>query len=440
MTDVKRIQAQATLIRDIAETATGQERDGWTEVAAMLDEFARIKGAALPEQFEDVARHIEMPENLALRLNMTDREKRYRQHALTLLDALRAKEAECVGKHENRESRECFEKAASEFRRERDEGRGKLAQAQKEIKRLNAGWNDALMQRDQISAYFSKVRKDLGAIMGWTSSKPDKVPSVPGLEAQARTIKRLADQAGPEMSNLWKMVSAAVGDGWKSRMTTGSSMAMALCAEIADVKDRLAQAERDKAAMQTECAFLLKTRTELALRVPILEEGVQRYRIAHEEKNVHYRDVADAAVKEWERDHGALVPREGEAQKGQESKAEWLSELDRLAVKVHAILDGTDAGLPGEAELFKELARLHNLRCVVLNGQGEAQVPDAVLGILRLEKLGPTVAGSSPLRDVWIRAEGFHVLRGQVEVLTAIDSAGADIMAAHRDAKPGNVI
>jgi hypothetical protein len=134
-----------------------------------------------------------------------------------------------------------------------NEARAQLAAKDAKIERLNSGWNDAIIQRDKIEAYFSQVRSDLGAIMGWHSSTPGKVPSVPGLETQARTIKHLADQAGPEISNLWKMVSAAVGDGWKARMQTGYSPAMALCAEIASLKERLSACESVVEAVRCFC-------------------------------------------------------------------------------------------------------------------------------------------------------------------------------------------
>ncbi len=344
------------------------------EVEDALAELTRIKGAALSVP-EIEERH---STGFPLASSVAH------QTIGTLLDALRAKEA-----------------CEAELRR-------KLSAQDAEIERLVGRLQTPEDQLAQAQKEIERLRNTLG------------------MRVVSNLLAKFNEERTALWENFWGMLCIST-----NRENT--------------VQEQLAQAERDKAAARAECEFLLKTRTELALKVPILEEGVQRYRIAHEEKNVHYRDVADAAVKEWERDHGALVPREGEAQKGQESKPEWLSELDRLAVKVHAILDGTDAGLPGEAELFKDLARLHNLRCVVLNGQGEAEVPRAVMKKIwsLWDQDFKATAGKTGFMPGGIgihfdAPSGDNICKHPEDVLSAIDAAGAEILAAHRDAKPGD--
>lgn len=111
--------------------------------------------------------------------------------------------------------------------RQRDEAREKLEQ------QLAAAQGDR------------EMRKELGDIMGGVSPKnPDKIPSWPLLHNTARGLRRLADQAGEGNSHLWKMVAAAVGDEWKKYHTAGTSMAGALCATIAGIRQRLAEYER----------------------------------------------------------------------------------------------------------------------------------------------------------------------------------------------------
>lgn len=488
MTDVTRIQAIIDKACGCPSTLTEQEIFELGGVAASAhDELARIKGAALsvPEIEERAGLLNDELVQAAVRMGVAALVKLWRvadADRATLLDALREVEAarshlyaECCDAVETsarhlrdlndardalrakeaeiaivRENHSSAARCAIDVTAERDEARAQLAQAQKEIERLNGGWNDALMQRDKLDAYFAQVRKDLGAIMGWTSSKPDKVPSVPGLEAQARTIKHLADQAKPEISNLWKMVSAAVGDGWKARMTTGYSMAMALCAEIADIKEKLAQAERDKAAMRdglTEAWEKVAALTQYGFPGPLENrEFLDRAEVLH----------VFAAV-EWKRDHGALVPQEGEAQPAKEE--EFRAGLPAALRVVWAKWEGSTHGVvlvfDGDRHRYmypdkpwlSDKAWYRNDAHVFQDKYRPHKSTWSAVELKAAQKLGADDAKAGTARNLvsLIDALGIHLGDGVAKIhrtyLDAYEVAkkpGAEILAAHRDAKPGN--
>lgn len=105
-----------------------------------------------------------------------------------------------------------------------------------------------------------------------------------------------------------------------------------------------------------------------------------------------------------------------------ETEPEWVLELERLIRKANAERGNETA----ESDVFVRLARLHNLRLVVLSGEGEAEVPEIVAR--RLEVLTPHVGWSYRAgkcrRD---RSSDFCLVLPDI-MLSAIDQAGAQIL------------
>lgn len=233
MTDVKRIQE----LRAALDLAPHIPNRG--EVEDALDEFARFKGAALsvPEIEErHAATRLRVPNlNVYADAEAADKDR------ATLLDALRAKEAEQSG---------LFADGVRALK-ERDEARAQLAQAQKEIEQL----------RDC---------KRPGTIVE---------PGCGQCVACLRGLYQDANDRAEERRHAAK----------KSR----------------HLEEQLAQAERDKAAMRKI--------VEAVARPPAEYNGHCILCGAHLfNEKPHEDDCAHRLAVEWKRDHGALVPQEGE--------------------------------------------------------------------------------------------------------------------------------
>lgn len=195
MTDVKRIQELILTVGQRAALGSPLHEDEAEAVNAALSELARIKGAALsvPEIEKRHADHIDAVRRYTLRFGNPCIQSEAELDRATLLDALRAKEAEISqlegelaealeaqtplmdAAHLAKQDLQALQQSQRELlamancrveelkslvargEAERDAARAQLGQAQKEIERLTSEKTDALTQRDQISAYFAKV-------------------------------------------------------------------------------------------------------------------------------------------------------------------------------------------------------------------------------------------------------------------------------------------
>lgn len=309
MTDVKRIQE----LRAALDLAPHIPNRG--EVEDALDEFARFKGAALsvPEIEErHAATRLRVPNlNVYADAEAADKDR------ATLLDALRAKEAEQSG---------LFADGVRALK-ERDEARAQLAQAQKEIEQL----------RDC---------KRPGTIVE---------PGCGQCVACLRGLYQDANDRAEERRHAAK----------KSR----------------HLEEQLAQAERDKAAM--------RAKVEGLMRVDMVGE-VYGLRIGFDPNGEYLERSEVLALFDTPRDHGALVPQEGERQK------------DKTR------LDGDEKAEPSKPRL---------LPCSVCGTATEWRCADCRL------RLGVPVAVCNS--------------RGCQDRHEQDERSGAEILAAHRDAKTG---
>lgn len=128
----------------------------------------------------------------------------------------------------------------------------------------------------------------------------------------------------------------------------------------------------------------------------------------------------------------------GDILKVKTTKPAWLLELERLGCLIADILDGEAVSEPGDAERFKALGQLYNLRCIVLDGKGKAAVPREIVRYffaLWAYDYTATVDGNSVL----LRCQEGHKTRVEREMfMLGIDERGAEILA-HRDDKTENM-
>lgn len=220
----------------------------------------------------------------------------------------------------------------------------------------------------------------------------------------------------------------------RDALAHGEKQALAM---MGQAQEKLAQAERDKAAMREGIANLTRYDSHTAHSMISKDGG----------GFLHRGDVLALFDKPLQGEGSAVaVPSE-------KAPAPWIAELDRLAA---AIETGGEAAAAVDRGLYTKLVSLYGLRCVALHGQGEAEAPRAVLE--EYKKGWPESRKAIDFSQRWtcVRDDGGFAPEARINrlrvqsatdtfwtfcetMLENIDRAGAEILAAHRDIKPENV-